>query len=62
MFHLTLWGEKGYYLPIGTCHEIDSKEMSERHRRNAVGNNGKPASVAHNAYGTLPRIVVQWGL
>jgi len=53
--------QKGYFLPIGTCHEIDVKELSEKHRRDAVGNTGKPASVVHNAYGTLPRIVVQWG-
>jgi len=54
--------QKGYYLFVGTCHEIDNKELSDRHRRDAVGNTGKPAMVAHNAYGTLPRIVVQWGM
>jgi len=54
--------QKGYFLPIGTCHELDSKEVAKHHLRDAIGNNGKPASVAHNAYGALPRIVVQWGL
>lgn len=54
--------QKGYFLPIGTCSELDVRELSERHRKDAIGNNGKPAAVAHNAYGTLPRIVVQWGV
>jgi len=54
--------QKGYFLYIGTVSEVDVKEMSERYRRDAIGNNGKPASVVHNAYGTLPRITVQWGV
>jgi len=49
----------GWYIPIGTCSEIANGEISERHRRDAIGNNSKPAAVVHDAYGTLPQITVQ---
>lgn len=52
--------QTGYYIPIGTCTELDGKELSERHRRDAIGNNGKSAPAVHDAYGTLPRIKVEW--
>jgi len=53
--------QKGYFISLGTCHELESKEQSEKYRRDAIGNNGKPLAVSHNAAGTLNRVVVQLG-
>lgn len=52
--------QHGYYIPIGRCMELSGKDISERKRRDAIGNNGKSPAVAHDAYGTLPRIKVEW--
>jgi hypothetical protein len=50
---------KGYYIAMGSCTELTGKELSERKRRDAIGNNGKPAAVVHDAYGTLPSFQAQ---
>ncbi len=54
--------QKGYFLYVGTCTEIHGLEISERHRRIAVGNIGKTSAEVQNAYGMLPRIMVEWGM
>jgi len=50
---------RGYYIALGTCTELSGKEISERKRRDAIGNNGKPSAVVHDAYGTLPQFQAQ---
>jgi len=52
----------GYYLQIGTVSEITGEVPAENKRRDAIGNLGKPASVSHDAYGTLPKIRLKWGV
>jgi len=54
--------QMGYYIAFGTCYEVTGQEVPERRRRDALGNLGKSAEVAHEAYGTLPKIVVQIGV
>ena len=52
----------GYFLSIGTVTELDGEIPAERKRKDAIGNLGKPASVSHDAYGTLPKIRTIWGV
>lgn len=54
--------QTGYYLAFGTCYETTGQEVPERKRRDAIGNLGKSDEVCHDAYGTLPKLVLQVGM
>ncbi len=45
---------EGYYFPLGKCWQMGEQNISERKRRDAIGNTGKPEEIVHDAYGTLP--------
>lgn len=50
----------GYVLPLGTCTEVADRPPAENKRLQAVGSReSSSVSVAHEALGALPKIVVQ---
>ena len=49
----------GHEIFVGTVTETTNSDPVEHKRRLAVGNTEAPLSVVHDAYGTLPKIVIQ---
>ena len=51
--------QRGHCVFFGTVTEVTGIEPAEHKRRVAVGNTGAGREAVHDAYGTLPKIVVQ---
>ncbi len=49
----------GYPVVVGTCTEVGNHPPPDHKRRQAIGTDGSPISLAHDATGALPLIVVQ---
>lgn len=49
----------GYPITVGTCTEVGNYPPPDHKRRQAIGTDGSPVALAHDATGALPLIVVQ---
>lgn len=54
--------QPGFYLPIGTVHEIKAVPAPSTRCLVAAGLRGLDLDEAHQAMGALPTIMVQWGI
>ena len=54
--------QMGFFLPIGTCYEIEGKAPPQNRIRESTGTGEYTRTVIHDALGSLPKMFVLWGV